>query len=67
MRRYHQWAGNPKGVAGDVTRCIVEVCDASGWSSHQCSRKRGAGEMCPQHAKMNRRSLLIPKDGGGYE
>ena len=53
-RQYNLWAGNPKGDKEDVTRCIKEVRDWSGWHSVQCSRKRGHGPdglYCKQHAK----------------
>lgn len=54
MRRYGQWAGDPKGVAEDETRCIQEVWPPDGWIPYQCSRKRGYGPnnlYCKQHAK----------------
>jgi len=53
-RLYNVWAGNPKGVKEDKTRCIEEVFD--NFVSYQCQRKRGYGEkglFCKQHAKMN--------------
>jgi hypothetical protein len=53
-RRYDQWAGNPKGIPEDKTRCIEEVTDFTGWHLLQCRRKRGYGpngEYCKQHAK----------------
>lgn len=56
-RRYGQWAGNDRGVAEDVTRCVEEVPDpytARGFVYKQCARKRGHGpngEYCKQHAK----------------
>lgn len=59
MRRYNEWAGNPKGIPEDPTRCIKEVWDPNGWLSHQCRRKRGHGpngEYCKQHAKKIRGS-----------
>lgn len=40
-RRYNVWAGNPAGVAEDLTRCIESVWDK--FHSHQCERKRGRG------------------------
>lgn len=53
-RRYDEWAGNPKGVPEDKTRCVAEVSHFTGWHSFQCRRKRGygpKGEYCKQHAK----------------
>jgi len=53
-RVYDQWAGNPKGISEDPSRCVAEVSDFTGWHSNQCSRKRGYGpndEYCKQHAK----------------
>ena len=50
-RVYGQWAGEPKGVKEDPTRCVEEVWS---WYSRQCSRKRGYGKdglYCKQHAK----------------
>ena len=57
LRVYGKWAGNPKGVPEDETRCIEEVwpSDGHGWNSYQCTRKRGYGKdglYCKQHAKM---------------
>lgn len=54
LRRYGEWAGNPRGIREDITRCIEEVSPPPGWISKQCTRKRGhgpAGEYCAQHAK----------------
>lgn len=54
-RRYDQWAGNPKGILEDPTRCIEEVTDETGWHHLQCRRKRGYGKdglYCKQHAKI---------------
>ena len=54
MRRYGEWAGNPKGNPEDTARCIESVPDSGGWIPHQCSRKRGHGpngEWCKQHGK----------------
>ena len=53
-RKYDEWAGNPKGITEDKTRCVAEVPDFTGWHSFQCLRKRGFGpngEYCKQHAK----------------
>ena len=61
-RIYNQWAGNPKGIPEDTTRCIAEVWD--GFLSYQCSRKRGYGpngEYCKQHAKIKERSERVRK------
>jgi hypothetical protein len=66
MRRYCEWAGNPKGNPEDPKRCIVEVSETGrSMLSHQCYRKRGYGpeeEFCKQHAKMweEGRHLYIP-------
>jgi hypothetical protein len=55
LRRFEQWAGNPKGVSEDETRCRGEVWPTSGlWIPYQCLRKRGHGLngwFCKQHAK----------------
>lgn len=61
-RRYGQWAGNEKGIAEDVSRCIKEVSDHSGWHYYQCHRKRGYGpdlQYCKQHAKQL--SSMLPQ------
>ncbi len=53
VRIYAQWAGQPKGVKEDLTRCVQGVSTAS-TIVYQCSRKRGHGEdglYCKQHAK----------------
>ena len=53
-RIYDKWAGNPKGEKEDLTCCIAEVHDWTGWHLLQCSRKRGYGPdglYCKQHAK----------------
>ena len=53
-RRYDIWAGNPKGIKEDKTKCIQSVSDYTGWHRYQCSRKRGHGDKglyCKQHAK----------------
>jgi hypothetical protein len=53
-RRYGDWAGNPKGVLEDKTKCIKEVWPTSGYIPYQCNRKRGHGAkglFCKQHAK----------------
>ena len=53
-RRYDEWAGNPKGVPEDKTRCVQEVRPPPYWHEYQCSRKRGYGpngEYCKQHAE----------------
>jgi len=55
-KRYGQWAGQPKGVPEDKTRCIQTVWPQSGsWADYQCRRKRGYGPdglYCKQHAKI---------------
>lgn len=55
IRRYGQWAGNPRGMAEDKTLCIVEVAEAGrSVLFRQCQRKRGYGPdgaYCPIHAK----------------
>jgi hypothetical protein len=54
VRRYGQWAGNPKGEEEDPTRCVKEVWPSDGWTPYQCPRKRGHGPdglYCKQHAK----------------
>lgn len=54
-RRYGQWAGDPRGVVEDPTRCIKDVTPPSrSIISYQCRRKRGHGEggqHCRQHAR----------------
>ena len=52
-RRYGQWAGNEKGHAEDIERCVVSVWPRNGFIDAQCSRKRGyglKGKYCKQHA-----------------
>ena len=59
--RYDLWAGNPKGIAEDKSRCVKSVQDFSGWHFYQCKRKRGfgfEGLYCLQHSK---------KQGGGVK
>lgn len=54
VRKYGIWAGNPKGIPEDKTRCIKEVYDSTGWHAYQCKKKRGHGPdglYCKQHAK----------------
>lgn len=58
LRRYGQWAGNPKGIKEDPVRCIEEVEDSTGWFFYQCQRKRGfgpKGAYCWQHARKRER------------
>ena len=54
LRTYHSWAGQPKGVPEDRTRCIESVCPPSrGVVSSQCEFKRGKGKdklYCGKHA-----------------
>ena len=56
-KHYGQWAGDPVGHLEDLTRCHEEVWPSDhggGWTSYQCSRKRGHGKdglYCWQHAK----------------
>ena len=61
LRRYGCWAGMPRGVAEDVTRCIEEVTPAGrSIIQSQCGRKRGHGKdglYCKQHARMQERKL----------
>lgn len=60
IRVYDEWAGNPKGIPEDKTRCVTEVRDFTGWHSFQCRRKRGFGpngEYCKQHAKRFQKTL----------
>lgn len=70
MRKYGEWAGNPKGKLENKKNCIVEVQGLGrGLFFYQCERKRGHGEnglYCKQHAKMldSGRFLFIPKDDG---
>ncbi len=54
-RIYRQWAGNPRGIQEDLTRCIEQVSD-TGRSplSMQCQFKRGKGLdglYCGVHAR----------------
>lgn len=54
LRRYGEWAGNPKGIPENEERCVKEVWPAHQWTSVQCPRKRGHGPdglYCKQHAK----------------
>ncbi len=51
---YGSWAGNPKGVQEDITKCIESVMSDGEWIPHQCNFKRGYGEnelYCKRHAK----------------
>jgi len=61
LRRYGCWAGMPRGVAEDITRCIEEVTPAGrSIIQSQCGRKRGHGKdglYCKQHARMQERKL----------
>ena len=54
MRRYGQWAGDPRGTPENTACCIVEVAEAGrAILFHQCFRKRGKGDgglFCGQHA-----------------
>ena len=53
LRVYGAWAGNPKGVPEDVTRCVTSVsAPGRGWHSYQCTRPRSHGKgglYCKQH------------------
>lgn len=55
LRRYNTWAGNPQGVAEDVTRCVEELHDRGrGGMFYQCPAKRGHGPdglYCKRHAE----------------
>lgn len=55
-RRFGQWAGNLRGSAEDVTKCIEEVYPAGrSIIPAQCQRKRGHGPnglFCKQHGIM---------------
>jgi len=66
MRYYNIWAGNPKGVPEDVSRCVVEVwVPGGGIHCHQCCRKRGHGAgrlFCKQHAEMGIDGLHVPRN-----
>jgi len=68
MRYYNRWAGNPKGIKEDISRCIAEVAsDARSILTHQCLRKRGKGDQglfCGIHAKMYKATeeFWCPKD-----
>jgi hypothetical protein len=58
-RIYDKWAGNPKGIPEDVTRCIETVSTGAGWHLTQCSLKRchGAeGLYCKRHARKHERN-----------
>ena len=61
IRRYGCWAGMPRGVAEDITKCIKEVYPAGrSIIPSQCNRKRGHGAnglYCKQHARMQERHL----------
>ena len=63
-RVYGEWAGNPKGVREDVTRCVREVFPGSGggWIPYQCQRKRGYGPdglYCKQHARFAQHEAAV--------
>lgn len=69
-RRYGQWAGDKKGHAEDVTRC-VEACYSSshhaGYVTYQCRRKRGYGpngEFCSQHARSTKDIKPLSRNKG---
>ena len=54
MRIYGAWAGNPRGIEENETRCVASI--SGGFIFHQCSRKRGYGknkEYCKQHSEMD--------------
>jgi hypothetical protein len=54
QRIYDQWAGNPKGIPEDKSKCFESVSDGTGFHFYQCRRKRGHGKdglYCKQHAK----------------
>ena len=60
-RVYDEWAGNPKGVPEDKTRCVKEVSDSTSWYLVQCSLIRGYGpdvEYCKQHCKIEEKRRL---------
>ncbi len=64
MRVYNQWAGDPKGIEEDITRCAVTV-----YGRYQCQRRRGHGPggiLCAQHAKRlaEGKDVSIPKETG---
>jgi hypothetical protein len=52
-KSYGNWAGLPKGVEPDYTRCCQEVWSRERFSSHhQCTKPRGYGPdgaYCKQH------------------
>ena len=53
QRIYGKWAGNPKGIPEDTTRCIKGVWLSRAMRAYQCARKRGHGPdglFCKQHA-----------------
>ena len=65
VKKYGEWAGNPKGTREDPSRCVVEV--SGGYRFFQCRRARGHGEnnlYCKQHARMAQagRHLRVPKE-----
>lgn len=70
MRRYCQWAGNPKGIAENTAYCVAEVWPRDGGMlPSQCGRKRGHGAdglYCAQHARMidGGRYVWVPEDDG---
>jgi len=61
VRRYGEWAGNPKGVAEDPNHCVAglwKIYKEKKWHycliEHQCTHKRGYGSdglYCKVHAK----------------
>lgn len=57
VRRYGQWAGNPRGVSEDPKRCAAEVPATVGIGFYQCQRRRTVGEFCKQHSK---RKVSVP-------
>ena len=53
-RRYSQWAGEPKGRAEKLDKCVEQITPRGSYIPHQCHRYRGHGpngEYCGQHAK----------------
>lgn len=70
MRRYREWAGQPKGQPEDPALCIASVPEGGRSPlSRQCGRKRGHGPgkaFCAQHGAMKDkgRYVSVPEEGG---
>ena len=66
MRLYNTW--DHGGAPEDTDHCVVEVAHFGGFHWYQCSRRRVEGELCRQHARMQRagKHLSIPEHMDGH-